>query len=292
MTAAGFVAGVLVTTDARSPRAFPVRPIVVARARLQHWAGIGRTWPRVANDLSDDRVAPCPTDALLVVTGGQSNAANSISTPRDADPAAPLFMFVDGACYLLRDPLPATTGGGGSIWSRLGPMLLTRTGRPVLFVNGAVGGSRFADWIDPTSPYFGRLQRNVAAAARIAGPVDLVLWHQGETDAALHPGRQRIEADIRAVLTRLLHELPLAPDARVMLYRASRCIGEGRENGVADIIAAQTAAVAIDPRVIAGPNTDRLGRRQRWDGCHFNEAGAEAVARMTMEALPPDVAAL
>lgn len=297
MATTGFVAGVLVTIDARSPRAFPVRPIVVVGAWLQQWADIGRIRPIISTDVSDDQAAPCPDDALVVVTGGQSNAANSISTPLDATPAAPLFMFMDGRCYLLRDPLLGASGVGGSIWSRLGPKLHARTGRPILFVNGAIGGSRFADWMNPASPHFSRLQRNVAAAERIAGPVDLILWHQGETDAALRPARSRIEKDIRAVLTRLLHELPIAPNARILLYRASRCAGVGRENGVAEIIAAQTAATTIDPRVIAGPNTDKLDQRQRWDGCHFNEAGAEAVAQMTMESLflhvaaPPQVAA-
>ena len=49
--------------------------------------------------------APCPAAAIVIVTGGQSNAANALSDPLPVDPAAQAFMFHNGACYRQRDPV-------------------------------------------------------------------------------------------------------------------------------------------------------------------------------------------
>jgi hypothetical protein len=41
------------------------------------------------------------------------------------------------------------------------------------------------------------------------------------------------------------------------------------------------------PGVVHGPNTDRLGLRDRYDSCHFDARGRDAIVEETLEVLMP-----
>ena len=281
------IAGTIFGLTADPDGDFPAGTTVIAKNSLRKFLGISKTASQINRDIGANIPLPCPVHALVVVTGGQSNAANAISTPRDADPTLPVFMFFDGKCYALRDPLLGASGGGGSVWSRLGPILSARTGKPVVLVNGAIGGSQYDDWLDPKLPYMNWLRDRVAKAALILGPADIVLWHQGETDAWFHPARGEIQPKIKAVASTVLKSFALKPTAKLVMYRASICIGKRRKSGVPSIIAAQTAVANSNSRIVPGPNTDQFGLRFRHDGCHLNEAGARRMAEQSADLVAP-----
>lgn len=88
----------------------------------------------------------------MILTGGQSNAANSVSAPIMAEVKVPAFQWYGGACYRLGDPLLGVTGSEGSLWSGLGLEIARE--RPVIFVNTAVGGTSYRAWLDWRSGYF------------------------------------------------------------------------------------------------------------------------------------------
>ena len=282
-----FVAGTLFGLGAEPSGDFPAGMVIDAKSGFRKALGLQKAWASTSKDLSGSEAQPCPTDALIIVTGGQSNASNAISTPLDADPASRAYSFFDGRCYQLRDPLPGTTGTRGSVWSRLAPALSRATGRPVVFVNGAIGGSQYSDWLDPSSPYMGNLRDRVAAAANAIGPADIVLWHQGETDAWSRPTQAEIQPDIEKVTSTILSTFALKPTAKLVLYRVSLCTGERRKTSDLPLLAAQTAVARGNPRIVEGPNTDLLGRRFRHDDCHMNDAGAKAMAEQTLALIAP-----
>ncbi len=284
---AAFAAGTIYGLGADPDGDVPAGTWIKLRGDLRAITGQDKQWAQINQDIGSNIALPCPRNAIVIATAGQSNAANAISTPLDANPAAPVFMFFKGRCYALRDPMLGSNGTFGSVWSRFAPMLAEQSGRPVVMISGAIGGSQFSDWTDPHSPYMRQLRDRVIDAARIVGPPDVVLWHQGETDAWFKPSQAELQPTIERALHTVLTTFPLKPDAKLVLYRASICTGAKRQASTASVIAAETAAVASDPRIVAGPNTDVLGDRFRHDHCHFNEEGARRVARMTLDVVTP-----
>lgn len=285
--AGAFMAGTLYGLGADPYGDFPAGKMIAAKSAIRTTLGLSKSWSPTNADLSGQIQAPCPANPLVVITGGQSNASNAVSTPFDANPAAPVFMFFDGHCYRLRDPLLGTTGTRGSVWTRLGPALAERTGRPVVFVNGAIGGSQYSDWLAKGSPYMENLRKRVADAAKQIGPADIVLWHQGETDAWFVKNQAEVQPAIKQVTDTVLTTFALKPTAKLVLYRVSLCTGERRKQSNLPLLAAQTAVAEANPRIVAGPNTDRFDRRFRHDDCHLNDAGAKGVADDTLALIAP-----
>ena len=281
--AGGTVYGLGADPDGDVPAGTWIRVRGEARALLGH----DKQWAVINQDVAANIERRCPQGAIVIATAGQSNAANAISTPLDADVSVPVYMFFKSRCYALRDPLLGSNGTFGSVWSRFAPMLAGRTGRPVVIISGAIGGSQFGDWTDPHSPYMRQLRDRVADAAKIVGAPDVVLWHQGETDAWFKPRQADLQPTIEKALHTVLATFPLKPAARLVLYRASICTGAKRQASTPGVIDAETAAAKSDPRIILGPNTDMFGDRFRHDHCHFNEEGARRVAEQTVGVVMP-----
>lgn len=220
--------------------------------------------------------APCPADRdpVVIVVGGQSNAANTNSSFAERAPSDEVVTFLDGACYRASEPMLGATGRGGSLWPALGDRLAAALGRPVVFLNAAVGGTEFSDWLDRRSGYLDALEGRIAAAAGAGLAPDLVLWHQGETDAAVSSGR----AESVGKLTRLTDALlEAAPGAPLYLFRTSRCRRGDSGEPVPMMTAAQTEVAHARPEIVPGMDTDALGDDFRWDGCHFNGRAREVV---------------
>ena len=81
----------------------------------------------------------------MVVVGGQSNAANSNSSLGGRELRRDVLAFHEGACAPAASPMPGATGYGGSLWPELGDALADGSGRPVVLLVGAVGGTEFSD---------------------------------------------------------------------------------------------------------------------------------------------------
>lgn len=258
--------------------------VIEAKAGLRQALDLPKTWNANAHLDPADRTpvaCPDPRAALVLVTGGQSNAANTLPTPLPPQPG--VFTFFDGACYATQDPVLGATGTGGSLWTQLGGALEAATGRPVVLVHGAVGGSTYADWLDPRSGYLDRLLRRVADLREAGFEPDWILWHQGETDAAARVVEvAALGGEIAALGRRLLDA---APEARLYLFQTSRCVGAIRAEGRPEVLAAQAAAVAALPRSELGMDTDALGPEHRFDGCHFNARGRDAIVEELVPAL-------
>ena len=239
--------------------------------------GLPKHWAAVASpDVTSRQTIPCPApgEALVLVTGGQSNAANSNSALSATEPGEGVLTWYDGACYATTDPVLGATSAGGSLWPEFGRALAAGTARPILFVHGAVGGTQVEDWLDPRSGYLAALRRRVEGLRAAGFEPDWILWHQGETDANIIEDRETFRVALTDLTGRLLE---LAPEASLYMFRASRCIGPKRQAGVAMIREVQTEVAEANPRIELGMDTDELGPDFRRDGCHFNSLGRKAV---------------
>jgi len=117
--------------------------------------------------LPSEVVCPKPTaKTMVLLTFGQSHAANNVESRYTSGPNA--FMFSDGHCYHLADPVIGADGDDGSVWSRLADMLMaTSQYDQIIVVPTARSGSSVKQWAPEGtsthvfSPRFGAQQRTV-----------------------------------------------------------------------------------------------------------------------------------
>lgn len=253
---------------------------IEAKADMRAFLGLPKFWretPSASYRKGRAPVAcPDPAEALVIVTGGQSNAASTHSGPPVAlAPRERVHTFFDGDCFVTRDPVLGASGNLTSIWPMVGRELAQRQDAPVVFVHGALGGTQAADWTDDRSGYFDFLEARVAEAAARGFEPDWIVWHQGETDAAVLDSAEQVRRVYDELTGRLLRmaDASAGEGARIYLFRASVCSGARRSAGFPHLIEGMTDVARRNVRVHAGMNTDRLGRDFRHDGCHFNSAG-------------------
>ncbi len=250
-------------------------------------AGLPKFWQPVPGMTGNHVKVPCPNaaDTLVIATGGQSNAANSNTSLSGTTPDQHAYDWYAGACYIAQDPVPGASGTMGSLWPTIGADLARRLNRPVLMIHGAIGGSQVADWLDPRSGYYAGLGSQIDGARAAGFEPSLVIWHQGETDASRNPTLDDIAFDFGGLTDRLLTDLPTA---RMYLFQASKCTGHIRRHGLPAVRDAQRLVAESRSRVVAGLDTDALGDDYRWDSCHFNSLGRDAIRKQ----LVPELAAL
>jgi hypothetical protein len=234
------------------------------------------------NDVRD-RVRVEPDQVMrghtaVMLTLGQSNAANSGDTPYTPSRRVFNFNLFDGNCYIAHDPLLGTTEGRGNFAGRMADMLIERgLFDSIVLVPIAVGGSRIEEWTTGGSRHR-RLQIAIKRATGWGLRFTHVLWHQGETNARHDPDGPLYAAcfmNIHAALRRYGVHAP------IYVAQATICVGPPVET----IRAAQRAVVDPALGIFAGPDTDTIGEQDRFDACHMAESGLVKHAELWVDAL-------
>ena len=219
---------------------------------------------------------------------GQSNAANHGAGKHTAQQRSYCLDFLRMRCYMADDPLPGASGNEGSVWSRLGDMIIEgKMFQNVLFVPLAFGGSFISDWI-PGGSMYGRtslaLSRIRKALNRRFLPFSGIFWQQGEAEAnhtnmsdlAYKMYFHDIVGDLRA------HGV-FAP---IFVARSTVCETGGHPyQNHAAIRGAQFELADAYRGVFPGPDTDQIGAEGRRDGCHFSDIGLQRCATLWLEVL-------
>jgi len=214
---------------------------------------------------------------LVALTFGQSNAANYVRGRHKSKEG--VINYFRGRCYAGQDPLPGATGTGGSVWSRLGDLLIVGGDYDeVVLVGVAVSATSVARWSVGGDLHPRLLDVLADMQSHGLAPTHL-LWHQGETDAkegtAAETYRHRFLAMLDALRARGF-------EAPVYVATASYCHGRSS----AAVREAQAALVNPGAGIHAGPDTDVLkGPGWRHDECHFSEQGAVRHAELWRDAL-------
>jgi len=213
---------------------------------------------------------------LLVL--GQSNAGCHGPTPGNcADPRCAVVF--ENRRQLIADPLPGTTGSGGSIWPRVAARLMASGAVDRFTVRlAAIAGARMAD-LAPGGQFHPMVASVLAHAANGDVPVTHVLIHQGEADTRFNTAGAAYRASFLA-LEKAIRDRGI--EAPVILCRASWRFGVRNP----EVHAMQTE-LGAGPGRIAGPDTDLLENDMRVDGTHFSEAGQDAFAARLVETCLP-----
>ncbi len=223
-------------------------------------------------------------ETAVILTFGQSNAANSGTQRYAARRGVYAFNIFDMNYYRAIDPLPGATNDGGSVWGRLGDKLIEAgLFRSVLFVPIAVGGSFIKDWTPRDGYCYRRLQLALTRLKRAGIRPDMLCWHHGEADAnhALTSAE-----DYQARFRRLLAKIRRASvEAPVYVAVASHCADDLHPYQNHEQIRRAQRQLVSPPDVLPGPDTDRFTGDFRHDGCHFSEKGLDAVAQAWLECI-------
>ena len=254
-------------------------------------------FPSITSGYNDPRgrtPVPCGEGSgrtAVVVTFGQSNAAN-ISPQRRRGAAGLInFNFLDGKCYVAADPLLGTSGDGGAVWTVFGNTLIARGAfERVILAPLAVGGTSVNRWSDRNE--LGRRLDRLGRALRGAALLPThILWQQGAYDqlvaadyARLRPSEFTLGLERNGVKLYTMRE-----DAYIGHFRSIvahlREIGFPApvysavsticgDDGSGPVATAQNALPSLIAGVRAGPDLNAFPRSAyAEDHCHLSAHG-------------------
>jgi Carbohydrate esterase, sialic acid-specific acetylesterase len=217
----------------------------------------------------------------VILALGASNIANE-GDPHEMFvplPGVYNFNFIDGRCYVAKDPLLGATRDRSNLLTRLGDLLVRRgLYDRVLLVPIAYGGTFAVEWA-PQGRMHPRLKRALKMLARRRMSLTHVLWQEGEAEAAA--------SDVDAK-TWIAHFNAVADTIRaathgVAIYVAQCTICRNAPNEI--VRAAQRNVVDPSRKIFAGPDLDVIGIEDRWDECHFSTSGLNRAAELWLKAI-------
>jgi hypothetical protein len=251
---------------------------------LDNYDELDQNWQSF-RDISDRTQAACRADerTAVIVTLGQSNAANYALVRYTPQHDVLNFDLYDGQCYKARDPLLGTSGTGGNFATPLADMLIERgLYARVIIAPIAMGGSTVEEWADE-----GMFNRRILVLIRRLSDAGLIptqiLWHQGEGNPGIGDshGRQYRKNLLEVIATFRTYGM----SAPFFVALATKCGAYPRPNGD-NIRDGQASAVNHLDNIFLGPDTDTLGDEYRdKEHCHFNAAGMLRHATMWADVL-------
>jgi hypothetical protein len=232
----------------------------------------------------------CDRDCGVFLVLGQSNAANHGERTYSPKHTVYSFDFLRFRCVRADDPLGGASGNGGSIWSRLGDLLVERgVYRSVLFVPLAFGGNFVTDLI-PGGSRHGRttlaLSRLMKALDRLPLPFSAVLWQQGEAEANhTTMSAATYQAHLHDVVADLRSRGVFAP---VFVAASTYCEADPHPFYNAEQIrGAQLATDGRSAGFFPGPDIDVIVGDGRYDQCHLSDTGLQRCAELWFDVLAP-----
>jgi Carbohydrate esterase, sialic acid-specific acetylesterase len=233
------------------------------------------------SDVSNKQEIPCSAlgmrNTMVALTFGQSNSANYGETRYT--PARSVYNFYEGKCYKAADPLLGATGDKGSVWTRLGDMLIDNgLYSHVIFVTIGAGGTSVSRWTT-NGDLFQRIVKTKSQLDQQNLQLTHLLWHQGESDGKIGTEKDDYKMMLVDMLDGIRH---LGINAPLYLAIATRCEGPIRK----DIHEAQLELVEERGDIVMGANTDTLSDMDdRYDFCHFSDTGLQKHAALWRQSI-------
>ena len=238
---------------------------------------------------------PCPWQDLIndpncgvFLVLGASNASNCSDAPYSPRGEVYSLDFLRMKCTRARDPLPGASGLGGSVWSRLGDLLLERdVFQRVLFVPLGQRDAFLGDWLAGGDKYdrvllaLSRLSKSLCSAVL---PFSAVLWQQGEAEANhTQMSTSAYQARFYDFIAELRRGGVFSP---VFVALATICeVGEPPYRNRDAIRRAQKQIPDPARGIFPGPDADLVSLDERFDRCHFSSDGAQHCAELWAETL-------
>ena len=236
-------------------------------------------------DVSGKTALPCARTAgkrsMVALVFGQSNSGNHGETLYR--PARPVYNFFKGRCYKAEDPLLGPTGDRGTVWSRLGDLLIARgLYDSVIFIPIGVGTTTIDQWTEG-----GYLHRRIINAIRESSVSGLrithLFWVQGGSEKRTRGDAANKEAykkNFMAMLKRIRENGVDAP-----IFVAPATYSHAGVNP--DIREAQLELADPKRGIYTGADNDILyqNRENRWETVHLSHRGLELCARAWLDAI-------
>jgi hypothetical protein len=251
-----------------------LQPTSIVLGPADTYERLDHNWKSNA-DTSGRAVVPCndgPMRPLVVVTLGQSNAANHGQGLYIPKHRVDNFNLYDGKCYKAVEPLLGPSGQGGNFATRLADMLIERRlADRVVLAPIAMGGTTVEQWA-----HEGLFNRRIAASTRRlydAGlSPDFILWHQGEGNASAFTGDFRGRQYRKNLLEVVASFRAYSVIAPFFVALATQCGAVAHPNAPNLRDGQRTAAIG-QLGIFVGPDTDLIGAEHRYDDCHMSESG-------------------
>jgi len=218
---------------------------------------------------------------MVALVFGQSNSGNHGETIYK--PQKQVYNLFRDRCYVAEDPLLGPTGDRGSVWSRLGDMLIKeRMYDAVVFIPIGVGTTTIDQWVKG-----GHLYPRITDAIRESKSCGLkithMFWVQGGSEKRTSGDPENKKGYKRNFTAMLQSIRSMGVDSPIYVAVATY-----NDTGVInDIRAAQFELVDPHNKVFAGPDIDALyyDKKNRWEEVHLSHRGLELSTRAWLAAI-------
>ncbi len=267
----------------------PIRPVGLGRF------GFDRLNRLVFDAQKQEAVCP-PQDerTAVVLTMGQSNAANHAGQRFRSEHNAHIVNFFAGKCYVAESPLLGATRIHGEYWTAMANGLVASNAySDVVLAPVAVAGAEIARFAQG-----GDLNALVAAASADLAQADYrpthLLWVQGESDALSRLTARRYADRFASMLETLQATQSAAdsanrPQLKIYVGVTTKCLSAGTFEPNNLIAQAQRALGQSGGAFRPGVDADALLEQfDRYDGCHFGGSGAQKAGAAWAEIILSD----
>ena len=261
-----------------------ITPFVFASNRLRFISLLNRSnydkkYPKesyFSTSLKD--IIPCPEESINIAYFGQSNHGNIIEREKNLDLSYENVFTYDwrlGVCSKYKEPLAGADGRAGRfghVASDTIYFLKNNHSIPekIVFLGFSKGGTRSQDWVSGT--FASKFDFFLKKLKKEDIEIDYVFWHQGESEIkdANRIYYQNYINDIQLIFQKLL---TTSKKTKIGMALVSVCNSERSKS----LINSQRLIIQNNDRVFFTINTDKLGSRYRYDGCHFNSLGSSVI---------------
>jgi hypothetical protein len=212
---------------------------------------------------------------MVALAFGQSNAGNHGETVYR--PKYPVYNLFKGRCYRAEDPLLGATGDRGSVWSRLGDLLVqSRMYDKVLIISIGVGSTTIDQWAEGGYLH-SRIVNAINEARKNGLTITHMFWVQGGSEKNT-AGDVKNKKNYRKKFLNMLGSIRSMGVAAPIYVAVSTFNGSGFNN---DIQSAQRELADSKNKIYAGPDNDLLylDRSNEWERVHLSNRGLEKCAR-------------
>lgn len=219
--------------------------------------------PEKFNNLELKTEVECPKNSDIILIIGQSNSANNLLSSVDQSIKDINFNYLNNKCYQLSEPVLGATGNKYSFASSLSAKLINKD--PIIFLTAGVNASSIKKWSSDKEISF-EINKSLKDLVK-NNSLAFIIWIQGESDAFTNIDYISHFKNMRQIL------LDGIDEGKFIITQTSIC--NSKQDKILTGYQKELGMLFND--VIVTDITDNLDNNYRYDGCHFNKFGTEAI---------------
>ena len=219
--------------------------------------------PEKFNNLELKTEVECPKNSDIILIIGQSNAANNLLSSVDQSKKDINFNYLNSKCYQLSEPVLGATGNKYSLTSSLSAKLINKD--PIVFFTAGINATSIKKWSSDKEISF-EINKSLKDLVK-NNSLAFIIWIQGESDAFTNIDYISHFKNMRQIL------LDGIDNGKFIITQTSIC--NSKQDKILTGYQKELGMLFND--VIVTDVTDNLDNNYRYDGCHFNKFGTEAI---------------